>query len=344
MEKAKISIVGCCVCRDLFEDEADNFEFLTDIRFCSPISLIAKPVDFIHADFCHFKKKAMDVNGNWFKKTIINDINKTALSALEDRHGDYLIIDFTEARMAIANCSWKNKKETLQISYSSAFRKQYSANLKNNIFKDASFEIIPPTSIEDSIWEETIKIFANKLLKIFNEENIILIEDMPAKYYVGQNGELQQFVISSHFQDFLECNVLSPKLNSYFKSVCPKSKTIKMIDYALGSSNHKWGTNPFHFTKTFYSYLLDSVKAIINNKESELPFIHKKYSSIARQEYEEAMNKTIVNYYKQKVEIDYLDVINRIEDFKDIGRKKKAWILFGLSKKNFLKNVKKIKN
>lgn len=341
MDDKSVSIIGCCVCRDLFMND-DSFRFHTDIRFSSPISLIAEPVDFIKADFSHFKKKAMDVNGNWFKKTLINDINKTAFQALEERHGKYLIIDFTEARMALAKFSWPNKKETLLVSYSSAFRKQYAANLKNNIFKNATFEITPPLSIDDSTWENTLKEFAKRILKIFDEENIILIEDMPAQYYVGPNGELQQYTIPAHFQDYIECNVLSPKLNEMFKKICPKAKVIPPLKYALGSSSHIWGTNPFHFTNTFYSYLLESVKSIVGHKEKDLVKIHSKYEDLTKKEYETAMWKTINNYYKSKDEINYLDVINNVEEFKNLGRKKKAWILFGLNKKHFFKNIKKL--
>ena len=341
MNEKSISIIGCCVCRDLFMND-ETFTFHTDIRFSSPISLLAQPVDFIKADFADFKKKAMDVNGNWFKKTLINDINKTAFDALKERHGKYLVIDFTEARMAIVKFSWPNKNDHLLVSYSGAFRKQYSANLKNNVFKGATFEILPPLSFDDSFWENTIKTYAQKLLEIFEEENIILIEDMPAQYYVGQKGELQKFTIAPHFQDYLECNLLSPKLNAMFKKVCPKAKVIQGLEYALGSSNHKWGTNPFHFTDTTYSYLLESVKAAIDHHEGDLDKIHQKYSLLSKQEYEAAMMKTIQGYYSNQHDINYLDVINSVEEFKNLGRKKKAWILFGLSKKHFFKNIKKL--
>ena len=238
MDDRSVSIIGCCVCRDLFMND-DSFSFHTDIRFSSPISLIAEPVDFIKADFQHFKKKAMDVNGNWFKKTLINDINKTAFQALKERHGKYLIIDFTEARVSLAKFSWPNKKESLSVTYSSAFTKQYTANLKNSIFKNATFEVIPPLSIDSSTWENTLKELAKRILKIFDEENIILIEDMPAQYYVGQNGELKQYIIPAHFQDYIECNVLSPKLNEMFKKICPKAKVIQQSKIGRASCRER---------------------------------------------------------------------------------------------------------
>ena len=58
-----ISVIGCCVCRDLFESDTENFSFHTDIRFYSPISMISSPVDFIKADFSDFTKEVKTVNG-----------------------------------------------------------------------------------------------------------------------------------------------------------------------------------------------------------------------------------------------------------------------------------------
>lgn len=343
MEKKRISVIGSCVCRDLFEDDTENFEFHTDIRFSSPISMLAKPVDFIKVDFDDFKKKALDVNGNWFKKTLINDINKTAFSALKERHGDYLIIDFTEARMTIAEYSWKDHDEKLLVSYSGTFRKQYDANLKHGAFKNAQAKFYPPLSYGDEFWNETLKEFARKILDLFKEENIILIENLPAKYYVDVHGNLQPFTTPTHFHEFIECNVLTPKLNEMFKNICPKAKVISIPPYALGDAKHKWGTNPFHFTKSHYSYLLECVKTIIiDGKENELKNIYKKYELIFKQEFEAARDNALNSHYKESsYETDYKQIINSVEEFKGFSRRKKAMILLACSKKDFFKALKK---
>ena len=92
----EISVIGCCVCRDLFEKDTENFSFHTDIRFSNPISMLSDPIEGINADFGDFIKDVKVVNGKWYKKNLINDINKTAFKALEERHGEYLILYFAE--------------------------------------------------------------------------------------------------------------------------------------------------------------------------------------------------------------------------------------------------------
>jgi len=75
-----ISVIGSCVCRDLFESDTEHFSFHTDIRFSSPISMLSEPVGFIQADFSHLSNEVKTVGGHWYKKNLIHDINKTAFS------------------------------------------------------------------------------------------------------------------------------------------------------------------------------------------------------------------------------------------------------------------------
>ena len=174
----QISVIGCCVCRDLFESDSSNFSFHTDIRFSSPISMLSDPVDFIKADFNNFVNDVKTVGGNWYKKNLINDINKTAFSALEEKHGEYLILDLAEARIPIAKIKWKNKSQNLLVTNSVSFRTHYNENLRFNIFKNTNIEIISPLEYNDLFWDKTIKSFAIQISKIFNEEKIILIKNI----------------------------------------------------------------------------------------------------------------------------------------------------------------------
>lgn len=345
MEKIKLSVIGSCACRDFFEYGNDQYEFHTDIRFCSPISLLAEPLDGIKVDFSDMTRKAMDVNGNWYKKTIINDINKTALSSLKENHGDYLILDFAESRMRVADVSFPNVEGKLKISYSGAFRKQYTANLSRNVFKDAKFDITEPCFFDNDYWTKVIEEFSSKLLEIFKEENIILIENMPAHYYVDSSDSLRVYSSKFHQNEILTCEVLLPKLYEMFKEVCPRAKVIKIPAYAIGVYNHKWGTHPFHFNKNYYLYLLESVNSLIvdDKKDNNTEFI--KYTELFKKEFEEARSNSIKFFNSSTSEkIDYLEVIENSEELSKLGKRKKAELLFVLQKKGLISNIKKLKN
>lgn len=338
----RISVIGSCVCRDLFEKAPNEFSFHTDIRFTSPISFLSKPVSFVKADFNNFTKEVKTVNGNWYKKNLINDINKTSFASLKEKHGDYLILDFAESRISLAIISWNDKNEKLLVTNSVSFREHYKENLVKNIFKNTSLSIINPLEYSDDIWKETIVKFSNEIKTIFKEENIILIKNMPAKYYVDINGYLHPYYSSNHFDSILLCDLLLDKLNNYFLEVCPSCKVIEIPPFAIGKQNHKWGNHPFHFTDIYYEYLLKCVQNITNkNEEINLKNIYKEYESKFKFEYDKIVKKTA----KRKDNLQLVGIqnlLNQYEDYNHLGKKQKALILFALDKKNFAKNFKQL--
>lgn len=339
-----ISVIGSCVCRDLFEkDNGENFSFHTDIRFSSPISMLSNPVDFVHADFDTFIKDVKVVNGKWYRKNLINDINKTAFDALKENHGEYLVLDFAESRISLAEISWPNKEDKLLVSYSTSFRSHYYASFKKNIFKDTSLKIINPLSYDDEYWKNVVVEFASKIKTIFDEEKIILIKNMPATHFVDYKGILHPYYSKDHFNSIVLCDLLLEKLNKMFIECCPKCRVIEIPDYAFGYQKHKWGNHPFHFTEVYYDYLLECIKGIaLGNKAFDPSSIYKKYSSLFKKEYDEIKLKTAL---EEDGSDDYgvFELLNEYEDFNHLGRKQKALILYALDKKNIFKNVKKLK-
>lgn len=342
MEEKRISVIGSCVCRDLFEKASDNYTFHTDIRFSSPISMLSKPVDFVKADFDCFIKDVPTVNGKWYKKNLINDINKTAFDALKERHGDYLILDFAESRIPIAEISWSNKENTLLVTNSVSFRAHYNASFLKNILKDTSISIHNPLSYSNEEWQKVIKEFASRLLTLFDEEKIILIKNMPARYFVNAKGVLRPYYSKDHFDSVCLCDLLLERLNKDFIETCPKCKVIEIPPYAIGSQKHKWGNHPFHFTEVYYDYLFKCVDAITNNNDN-LSMIYEKYSKLFKQEYDEAIKfAALEGNNETHFGVDTL--LKEYEEYNHLGRKQKTLILFALDKKHFWNNFKRMKD
>lgn len=339
----EITVIGSCVCRDLFEkDNGENYSFQTDIRFSSPISMLAEGVDSIKIDFDNFIKDVKTVNGKWYKKNLINDINKTAFSALKERHGEYLVLDLGESRISIAKIKCQNSDKELLVSNSVSFRAHLEASFRKNVFKNASIETINPLEFDDSFWKQTIKDFSKRILELFDEEKIILIKNMPAKYFADRNGKLRPYYSNDHFQIVAICELLLPKLYDYFIECCPKCKVIEMPEYAIGSQVHKWGNHPFHFTDTYYEYLLKCVNAIVlNNDYESVRKLFNDYSSLLENEFKKALMNTATN--KSNAKFDTVDLLNQYEEFNHLGKKQKATILFALDKKHFFKNFNRIR-
>lgn len=342
MEEKRITVIGSCVCRDLFEKASDNYTFHTDFRFFSLISMLSKPVGFIKADFDCFVKDVKTVNGKWYKKNLINDINKTAFNALKERHGDYLVLDFAESRISLAEIAWPNKAETLLVTNSVSFREHYNASLIKNIFKGTTVTMHNPLQYTDEEWNKSVEIFAAKIKELFNEEKIILIKNMPARYFVNSKGALRPYYSKDHFDSVMLCDLLLEKLNKHFIEVCPKCNVIEIPPYAIGSQKHKWGNHPFHFTETYYDYLFECVDSITDGKKN-LSEIYNKYSSLFRQEYDNAV-KTAATESNGDISFGVDTLLKEYEEYNHLGKKQKALILFALDKKHFLKNFKRMKN
>ncbi len=340
-----ISVIGSCVCRDLFEkDKGENYSFHTDIRFSSPISMLSEPVDFIHAEFDNFKKNVEVVGTKWYKKNLINDINKTAFVALEEKHGEYLILDFAEARTPIAIVHWKNRpNKTLLVSNSITFREQYNANLSKNILSNTYIEIISPLAYSDDFWKKTIKDFSKKIKNIFSEEKIILIKNMPARYYVDSDSFLHPYSTNFHFGQILTCNILLDKLNNYFIECCPNCKVIEIPDNAIGYQLHQWGNHPFHFTDIYYEYLLNTVNEIILNDNPEgAKKYFDEYKDKFSRELEHAKYKTASAFVSTDNEPNYVKILNANEEFNLLGKKKRLGLFFIFDKRHFFKHLKRI--
>lgn len=338
-----ISVIGSCVCRDLFEkDNGENFSFFTDIRFSSPISMLSSPVDFIKADFNCFQKNVPTVNGNWYKKNLINDINKTAFEALREKHGEYLVLDFAESRISLANIKWNDKNAQLLVSNSVSFRAHYSASLSKNIFKDTSLEIINPLEYSDEFWKQTILDFSKELLKIFSEDKIILVKNKPGRLYLDASGLIHPYYSKDHFDSIMLCDILLDKLYDWFVVYCPKCVVIDIPQFALGDQKHKWGNHPFHFFDIYYEYLLNCIKAVVlENNKKLIPNLFNKYSMLFKEKYTEARLKTSLE--KSQKSFSVLDILSNYEEFNSLGKKQKTIILFALDKKNFIKNFRRIK-
>lgn len=338
-----ISVIGSCVCRDLFEKDTENFSFHTDVRFSSPISMLASHVEGVVASFDSFKKNVPTVNGKWYKKNLINDINKTAFSALQERHGDYLILDFAESRISIADISLNNIKNHLLVSNSVSFRAHYNASFKKGLLKNSKISTINPLDYDDNSWKQTIHNFKENILKIFKEENIILIKNMPAKYYVDRYGCLKPYYSKDHFESICCCEILLPKLYDMWIQECPKCKVIEIPEHALGSQVHKWGNHPFHFIKEYYDYLLDCVKSIVlESNYGKVNELFKKYQRIFNERYLNAMYKT-GQYNQISNEFTSLDLLKEYEEFNSLGRRQKILISFAIDKRNVFKNIKRLR-
>ena len=341
MTRKTISIIGSCACRDFFEFNKNDFEIMTDVRFSSPISIVSNPLSNICISMTDFTKDIKSISGNWYKKTVINDFNKTIFSALRSRHGEYLVLDLAESRIPLAKITDKVSSENTIITFSTAFRKHYYASLKRKPLNSISIESISPLSIRREEWLFALKKFVDQILKIFDPSKIIIIENMPATEYIDSNLCVTPYATEFHLAEIKLCSVILPFLYRELEILLPKSFVIKIPNKFLGDCNHKWGTHPFHFQESYYRYLFECAENVVLKKGNELNLIYSRYEKMFLNEYEKAsLNRINLFYNRIPNKTCYANIIASSEELFQIGKRRTFKLLWVLSKKEAIKYLK----
>ena len=102
-KKKHISILGSCVCRDLFEiptsKTGESGEFIVDrfVQSVHPISAVSEPCE---KTLLHFIKEVLNRSNlnNFNKRNLILDADKNVFNFLKEVKSDWLIIDLTTSR------------------------------------------------------------------------------------------------------------------------------------------------------------------------------------------------------------------------------------------------------
>lgn len=337
------SVIGSCPCRDFLEFHKDRYNVETDVRFQSIFSIVANPLSGAFFDESIFKKNLSKDDTNWFRKNLLIDLNKNLFNKLNERHGEYLIIDFAETRSMLARIFHNN--EELLVTWSSVFRRHFKSSMQ--IFNKDSFEIINPLTIPKESIYKCIESFLESIKKIFPTDKIILIENFPAHFYLDEFGSLKPYASPQHLYSIYESDLLLSDMYEYFQKICPSCKVIKRLSNALGNTNHVWGLHPYHYDITYYNYLNECLSEILLGNDN-YDYIREKYYAIFEEMKKSAMIKE-AEFYEKNAN-SHLNVNQFISSFDDLnilsGKKKKLLTLFlnRESKKYERKNKKNLLN
>jgi len=276
----RFSVIGSCISRDLFPINDPNYTFHTDVRFVSPFTLVSESLPQernVNGD--DFANAVATYGTNWYIKNLCNDINKTAFSALDQIHGDYLVVDLADARIPVCKLTFPDSEKEYFVSNSLPFRAQYQANLKFNKLSDVDMTLLNPRDISIQSWIKALEIYAKKIGEIFDYSHVILIKNFCVAEYLTSSGTLKKFSDAEHMDMIYTSNLLFDILYTNFEKMMPGCNVIDIPLFAMADETNKWGKHPLHMTPTYYAYLLDSINAIVESKKQQLPQIYARYAS-----------------------------------------------------------------
>jgi hypothetical protein len=247
-----ISIIGSCVTRDAFEYIKNVAKIDTYIARSSIISLVSEKPEF------EIPQEYFEIEGlgNFERRMIEYDINKTGLEKLLKSETEYLFFDFIDERFDLY---FKNKNYITKSNY-----------LNKSKITDAflsEYELIPrKRENTHNLWKESLL----KLKDIFEKNNknfkIILNEAKWAEKFLNPETKEIKGFNAEELKTVARYNSFLQQYQNYFKMVFPNCLIIKADEnLCYAHPNNKWGVDYFHFSEDYYKNLGKKIIKIIDN-------------------------------------------------------------------------------
>ena len=261
MEKTKISVLGCCVSRELF-NYSDKFNIVSTV-YTSFISLFEDKMEISMEDCLNA------IESNFQARNVWLECNKEVFNFLKGNKGEYLIIDFGETingfyEVNVAKENEKNK--TVRVAATQFTRKCLE---KNSI----PFKFVP--SQDCNVQEIVRKLFEN-IFSIYPKENVYLNKTTLSRWYVDQEGNIQPF---GNFYRLTEQQVSTVRaFEREARQYLPKENVLEPLPYAFSDGAHKYGLSPVHYCDDDYRFMAHRMERLFKRIENEA--LYNSYSSL----------------------------------------------------------------
>ena len=315
-EKVKnhISILGSC-CKDIFGFHSNNGGYIIDksIQSCGPLSLIMKSPLLKKADenFAGLLSDKSDI----YKRVIRQDAEKSVFSYIREVQSDWLMIDFAEMRYPIY---------LTESGAGTAVFPEKIRTLREHGYI-GEYQLLNPRDLSEERLYKGIDLFLNRILKLYPEEKIILVDIRAAEEFVNTQSKRCDYYQQEQIDSV---NPIAEKCYQYALSHMPSCHTIPFPEETVGKAGSQWGTHCLHYSEEYYDYGLKAMNIISGGSfslEEERCLIEK-----LKEMCNEKVRHTYRNYPKNKVRFLYSEVstykrFKRYEEyFKKMARQNKG--------------------
>ena len=257
-----VSILGCCVVRDIFRMASNAEEFVVDkyVQSIHPISAVSKP-PFPYEGTNYLS--VVDGMHNFEKRCFMLDMEKKVFDFMGEAQSDYLLLDMASLRL--------NLVRTVEGTATDMFKGKATLLEKKKILQQ--YSLVPFNQLDTSELCAFIDQFLEKVLTLYPQEKIILFEIMPASIFINKYTVRCDYYDKQLVQDWTQALSMGYQ---YVHSKLPNAMTIPCPEYILGDINHQWGFHPLHYVAEYYDYALEAIKIAINqglDRESRMKYI-----------------------------------------------------------------------
>lgn len=234
----RVFVLGSCVTRDSFElPEARQFKLVNYFARTSFASA------FQEKSICGYDLS--NIKSDFQRRMVENDLHKKTTEYLKSTEFDYLIIDLIDERFGIAMDS-NGGLFTL------------SSEFKDNIVINDGLEIIDAG--EDLFFEYWCKGW-NDFIDIAKEHNFLHKIILNKVYWANVLDENNTPAFPDYVGWINRNNSWLDRLYSYIE----QDGRINIISYShndfIVDKEHRWGIQPYHYTKSFYLKFLSKLEA-----------------------------------------------------------------------------------
>lgn len=245
-----IDIHGSCVSRDVFNFDSNNEiklgKYFTRQSF---VSTMSNPFP-----------GEIDINlPSPFQRRMVEcDLKKDLFARLSENPANYLMIDFIDERLLLG--VYKKSVFVFNIK-KSIFT--YSDELRNSKFVDGmNIKFIDKLTMNRSIWKKAMNKYIEQLLKIYDEERVIIHETYLIDIYISKNCKIIPFP-EVNLEYNKKVNKILHEYYDYLKNKLPNATVINIVKDYRSFENHRWGLSPVHYEDKYYEDVLKLIKKIV---------------------------------------------------------------------------------
>lgn len=235
----KILILGSCVSRDVFElAEKNEYKILSYLARTSFASA-----------FHNIKTTDIDTSSikSAFQKRMVDcDLFKNTSQTILENDFDWLIIDLIDERFDIF-ISESNEVFTL------------SSEFKDNCTHSKQGLILHPNSME---FFEKWKLGWDNFISLAKEHNFLNKIVLNKVFWTNITTDGKN-VVKDNYQSWIDNNNLwLSRLYDYIEKKSEINIIEPPISILIADNEHKWGLQPYHYSRTVYLYLLDGLRGL----------------------------------------------------------------------------------
>lgn len=288
-----ISIFADCTIRDIFGicDLEQKYVIDTNISSIHPFSVSDKKI-IEYSRIGGVEREEKEIFGkleSFFVRNIKLDLTKN-FDGISGENSEFLLFHMSNIRFGLfRDLHDEGRRLTCVTRWDKWFN--YIGNLSKRNFLPKEYEIMEAYELCEDEFYGYIDDFMEKLLRNFQEEQLILFEVYLSDDMVSAGKDRlrkdQGYDWLPSDDWFVKVNERIAEAHVYIRNKWPHVHVVESPEPILAYEGHKWGKYPTHFLDEYYEYAYAAMNVIVkyanedrDTEQMELKILKKKYDYV----------------------------------------------------------------